>query len=313
MGEEANTITHNTIYIDGQPVTFEAGQTIMDAAFSAGVYIPHLCHRPGLTPHGSCKLCVVDIGSRGVSFHNSDRRVQTKFSVDIDGRSVSACTTPAVAGQQISNNTPALNEVRKTITQMLFIEGNHICPSCEKSGDCTLQAMAYHLGMLDGHFPQFFPRREVDASHPTVMLDRDRCILCELCVRASREVDGKNVFAIAGRGITAHLIVNSSSGKLVDSDLETNDMAVHICPVGAILIKEHGYEVPIGRRTFDLHQVGEIGLEKVILANVHGKYAIPDDETRHARFPLPNPLPQAGEGANESLREFHVNVRHTDE
>src|SRR5665647_190390 len=91
MGEEASTITHNTIYIDGQPVPFEAGQTIMDAAFSAGVYIPHLCHRPGLTPHGSCKLCVVDIGSRGVSFHNSDRRVQTKFSVDIDGRSVSAC------------------------------------------------------------------------------------------------------------------------------------------------------------------------------------------------------------------------------
>jgi hypothetical protein len=141
------------------------------------------------------------------------------------------------------------------------------------------------------------------------------------------------VFAIAGRGITAHLIVNSPSGKLADSDLETNDMAVHICPVGAILIKEHGYEVPIGRRTFDLHQVGEIGLEKVILANGHGKYAIPDDETHHARFPLPNPLnettshstklqktaakslviPQAGEGANESLRELHFDVRHTDE
>ena len=172
---------------------------------------------------------------------------------------------PAVAGQQISNNTPALNEVRKTITQMLFIEGNHICPSCEKCGDCTLQAMAYHLGMLDGHFPQFFQRREVDASHPTVMLDRDRCILCELCVRASREVDGKNVFAIAGRGIDAHLIVNSASGKLVDSDLEISDMAAHICPVGAILIKEHGYKVPIGQRTFDLHQVSEIGSKKTIL------------------------------------------------
>lgn len=241
-----NSITQNTITIDGQEIPFRAGQTIMDAALAAGVYIPHLCHRQGLTPHGSCKLCVVDIASR----------------------SASACTMPAVAGQQISNNTPALNEVRKTITQMLFIEGNHICPSCEKCGDCTLQAMAYHLGMLDGHFPQFFQRREVDASHPTVMLDRDRCILCELCVRASREVDGKNVFAIAGRGINAHLIVNSASGKLVDSDLETSDMAAHICPVGAILIKEHGYEVPIGQRTFDLHQVSEIGLEKTILTKV---------------------------------------------
>jgi [NiFe] hydrogenase diaphorase moiety small subunit len=263
---EQNTLTPNTIHIDGQEIPFKDGQTIMDAAFAAGVYIPHLCHRPGLTPHGSCKLCTVNIQDRIVSSSASDRRTQAKFTVDTEGRSVSACTTPAIAGQQIDNNTLALNEVRKTIIQMLFIEGNHLCPSCEKSGDCTLQAVAYHLGMLDGHFPQFFQHREVDASHPTVMLDRDRCILCELCVRASREVDGKNVFAIAGRGITAHLIVNSSSGKLADSDLETVDMAVHICPVGAILIKEHGYEVPIGRRTFDLHQVGEIGLEKIILA-----------------------------------------------
>ena len=262
---EQKTLTPNTIYIDGRDIPFKDGQTIMDAAFAAGVYIPHLCHRPGLTPHGSCKLCTVNIQDRRVSSSASDRRTQTKFTVDSEGRSVSACTTPAVAGQQIDNNTPALNEVRKTIIQMLFIEGNHLCPSCEKSGDCTLQAVAYHLGMLDGHFPQFFQHREVDASHPTVMLDRDRCILCELCVRASREVDGKNVFAIAGRGINAHLIVNSASGKLADSDLETGDMAVHICPVGAILIKEHGYEVPIGRRTFDLHHVGEAGLEKIIL------------------------------------------------
>jgi [NiFe] hydrogenase diaphorase moiety small subunit len=239
-------LKHNTITIDGQEIPFHEGQTIMEAALVAGVYIPHLCYHPDLSPHGSCKLC----------------------TVEIEGRSVSSCTMPAVAGQQISNNTPALNEVRKTITQMLFIEGNHICPSCEKTGNCTLQAMAYHLGMLDGHFPQFFQRREVDASHPTVMLDRDRCILCELCVRASREVDGKNVFAIGGRGINAHLIVNSASGKLADSDLETGDLATHICPVGAILIKEHGYEVPIGRRTFDLHRVSEIAHEPVTLAKV---------------------------------------------
>jgi len=260
-----DAITPNTITIDGQEIPFRVGQTIMDAALEAGIYIPHLCHKPGLTPHGSCKLCTVNILDRLVSANPADRRVQTKFSVDADGRSVSACTMPAVAGQQISSNTAALNEVRKTITQMLFIEGNHICPSCEKTGDCTLQAVGYHLGMLDGHYPQFFPRRKVDASHPSIMLDRDRCILCELCVRASREVDGKDVFAIAGRGMSAHLVVNSPSGTLSDSGLDKNDMAAHICPVGAILIKEHGYEVPIGRRTFDLHLVSEAGLENTIL------------------------------------------------
>lgn len=232
-----------TLILDGKEIPFSDGQTIMDAALAAGVYIPHLCHRPGLTPHGSCKLC----------------------TVEVNGRSASACTLPAASGQQVSNNTTALNDARKSLTQMLFIEGNHICPSCEKSGDCTLQAVAYHLGMLDGHFPQLFPRREVDASHPSLLLDRDRCILCELCVRASREIDGKNVFAIAGRGINAHLIVNSPGGKLADSGLELADLAAHICPVGAILITEHGYEVPIGRRTFDLHRVAEAGREPVIL------------------------------------------------
>jgi [NiFe] hydrogenase diaphorase moiety small subunit len=241
---ERDTGTAGTMLIDAREIPFRDGQTIMDAAFEAGVYIPHLCHHPGLTPHGSCRLC----------------------TVDCNGRLVSACTTPASPGLRIANNTPVLNDARKSITQMLFIEGNHLCPSCEKTGDCTLQAMAYHLGMLDGHFPQFFPHREVDASHPAVMLDRDRCMLCELCVRASREVDGKDVFAIAGRGTSAHLVVNSRSGKLADSNLEAIDMAAHICPVGAILIKGHGYETPIGRRTFDLHHIGEIGLEKVVLA-----------------------------------------------
>lgn len=233
----------STIVIDGVEVHFEEGQTIMDAALAAGIYIPHLCHKPGLSPHGSCKLC----------------------TVDVSGRAVSACTMPASEGMVVANDTPELKEVRKSITQMLFIEGNHLCPSCEKSGDCTLQALGYHLGMLDGHYPQFFPRREVDASHPSLVLDRDRCIMCELCVRASREVDCKNVFAIAGRGTGRHLIVNSVSGRLGDSDIAEEDLAAHICPVGAILIKGHGYEVPIGRRTFDLHSVAEPGLEEVIL------------------------------------------------
>ena len=83
---------------------------------------------------------------------------------------------------------------------MLFVEGNHVCPTCEKSGNCQLQAVAYYLGMLTPHFNHFYPPREVDASHPDVVIDFNRCILCELCVRASRDVDGKNVFGLSGRG-----------------------------------------------------------------------------------------------------------------
>ncbi len=239
-------ISPNTIGIDGQEIPFTTGQTIMDAALAAKVYIPHLCHYPGLTPSGNCRLCMVEIGNR----------------------SVAACITPAVAGQEIRNNTPELNEMRKAITQMLFVEGNHICPSCEKTGNCKLQAMGYYLGMLDDRFPQFYQRREVDASHAGILLDRGRCILCDLCVRASRDVDGKNVFAIAGRGTDAHLIVNSPTGKLADSALKTTDLAATICPVGAILIKEQGYLVPIGQRMHDQHTIRETSLlENIVKSN----------------------------------------------
>jgi len=226
------------ITIDGKTIPFEDGQTIMQAATAADVYIPHLCHHPEFTPHGSCKLC----------------------TVKVNGRNCSACTFPAAEGQDVLNNTKELNDDRQKITQMLFVEGNHFCPSCEKTGNCQLQAVAYHLNMLDNHFPLFYPHRDMDASHADVMIDYNRCIFCTLCVRAGQQHDGKDVFALSGRGINKHLIVNSISGLLKDTDLNINDKAAHICPTGAILIKRTGYQIPIGQRIYDHHEIDEISL-----------------------------------------------------
>jgi [NiFe] hydrogenase diaphorase moiety small subunit len=225
--------------LDGKPIPFTAGQTILEAAAEAGVYIPHLCYQPGFVPHGSCKLCTVEVGARRVA----------------------ACTTPAQDGMVVANDTPELNDDRRALTEMLFVEGNHICPACEKSGDCQLQAVGYFLGMTTLRFEHFYPPRSIDMSHPDVMLDRNRCILCELCVRASRDVDGKNVFGIGGRGIHSRVIVNAASGRLGDTDLARDDAAAHVCPVGAILIKREAYKVPIGRRTYDLHTISEVAIE----------------------------------------------------
>jgi len=225
------------ITIDGKKIPFEEGQTIMEAATAAGIYIPHLCHNPEFTPHGSCKLC----------------------TVEINGRNATSCTFPAALGQEITNNTEELNAERKRLTQMLFVEGNHLCPSCEKSGNCQLQAVGYHLNMLDNHYPHFFAQREVDASHKDILIDHNRCIFCNLCVRASH-AEGKDVFAIAGRGINKHLVVNSESGKLVDSDLTVDDRAAHVCPTGAILVRGSAFKVPIGQRIYDHHDICDVSL-----------------------------------------------------
>jgi [NiFe] hydrogenase diaphorase moiety small subunit len=226
-----------TFKLDGKTIAFQPGDTIMDAALRAGEYIPHLCHNPEFKPHGSCRVCIVDIS----------------------GRKVSACTQPAASGLEVSSDNPEINERRRALLQMLFVEGNHVCPGCEKSGACQLQAVAYYTGMLSPHFTHFFPQRELDASHPDTVIDFNRCILCELCVRASRDVDGKDVFAIDGRGIRTHLVVNSPSGKLGDSRFSADDKAAHVCPVGAILPKHRGYDRPIGERLYDRQPISIVG------------------------------------------------------
>ena len=226
-----------TFRLDGREIPFTAGQTIMDAALAAGEYIPHLCHNPEFTPHGSCRVCIVKVR----------------------GRPVSACTAPAADGIEVDSSSPEIQGTRRAILQMLFVEGNHLCPGCEKSGACQLQAVAYYTGMLAPRFTHFFPRREVDASHPDFIIDFNRCILCELCVRASRDRDGKQVFAIGGRGLASHLRIESPSGKLGDSSFEATDEAAHVCPVGAILPKYRGYDVPIGERLYDREPISRVG------------------------------------------------------
>jgi [NiFe] hydrogenase diaphorase moiety small subunit len=227
----------NSFRLDGKTVPFTPGQTIMDAALAAGEYIPHLCHNPEFAPHGSCRVCLVGV----------------------NGRQVSACTVPATAGMDVDSASAEIQSTRRAILQMLFVEGNHVCPACEKSGACQLQAVAYYTGMLAPHFTHFFPHREVDASHPDYVIDFNRCILCELCVRASRDVDGKRVFAISGRGLGSRLVVDSPTGKLGDSLFTKDDKAAHVCPVGAILPKHKGYEVPIGRRLYDKEPISRVG------------------------------------------------------
>jgi len=229
--------TSKTFTLDGKTIPFDEGDTIMDAALRAGEYIPHLCHNPEFSPHGSCRVCIVDV----------------------NGKQESACTQPAAQDIEVENSTEQIMRQRRELLQMLFVEGNHVCPSCEKSGACQLQAVAYYTNMLSPQFTHFFPQRSVDASHADTAIDFNRCILCELCVRASRDVDHKNVFSIDGRGINAHLVVNSASGKLGDSRFSASDKAAHVCPVGAILPKHTGYETPIGDRLYDRQPISIVG------------------------------------------------------
>ncbi len=219
--------------IDGVEIKGKPGQTIIEAAQDSGVYIPRLCYLKGLVPHGSCRIC----------------------TCMVNGRPQAACTTPIAPGMVIENNTEKMNNLRRNIVDMLFVEGNHFCMFCEKSGNCELQAMAYRFGITAPKYPYLFPKRDVDASHPDVFIDRNRCIVCGRCVRASRDIDGKHAFEFVGRGPEKRVAVNAQA-QLKDTNIDVTDKAVESCPVGAILKKRIGYAIPVGKRLYDHQPIG---------------------------------------------------------
>ena len=163
--------------IDGVTCYAQPGQSIIDAAKMNGVYIPSLCHVEDIKPAGSCRIC----------------------NVKVNGRNMTACTTPVASDMVVENNTPELNELRKAIIEVLFVSGNHFCPSCEKSGSCELQALAYRFQMMVPRFPYGFPVKGVEARGSLLFHDRNRCVMCKRCIRTVTK-EGKHVFAYHGRG-----------------------------------------------------------------------------------------------------------------
>ena len=221
------------IIIDGREIEAKAGQTIMQAADDAGIYIPRLCYHQDLVPGGHCRVC----------------------TVKINGKTNNACTFQVAEGLVIENDTEEIKEARRQVIEMLFIEGNHFCPFCEKSGNCELQALAYRLGMVAPSYPYLYQQKPVDASHKDVYIDRERCIICGRCVRSSRDLDNKVVFGFEERGINKRVAIDTEH-NLAATVLEAADKAAQMCPTGSIVIKREGYKMPYGTRLYDKEPIG---------------------------------------------------------
>ena len=121
------------VTIDGKECMAQKGQYLVDVARENSIYIPTLCNVPGVKPKGACRIC----------------------SVRVNGKLMTACTTPVVEGMLVESKTKELEDLRKSIVELLFVEGNHLCPSCEKSGNCELQALAYRYKMMVPRFGLF--------------------------------------------------------------------------------------------------------------------------------------------------------------
>ncbi|SHJ75222.1 formate dehydrogenase (NADP) alpha subunit [Desulfofundulus thermosubterraneus DSM 16057] len=219
-----------TLTIDGRQVTVPAGTTVLDAARSAGIFIPTLCHDPELTPWGGCRLCVVEIeGMRNLP---------------------ASCVTTATNGMVVHTASPAVVEARKTIIELLLANHPEDCLTCGRNGDCRLQDYAYLYGVREAGFVGERHHYPLEEDNPFIIRDLNKCILCGKCVRACAEIQGKNVVDFAYRGFNTK-ITPAMDTSLSGSDCVFCGNCVAVCPVGAL--QEKGLRA--AARTWEVKKV----------------------------------------------------------
>ena len=210
-----------TVTIDGKQIEVPEGTTVLRAAQSAGIEIPTLCDHPHLTPYGGCRLCLVEV--------EGARTLQP------------SCTMPVSNNMVVKTATQKVLDARKFVLTLIFSERNHFCPYCQVSGgDCELQNSAYHEGMTHWPLQPNWQPYPMDASHPYIILENNRCILCRRCVRACGELIGNYTLGFEERGARSILVADTGVA-LGESSCISCGACVQVCPTGALIDRWSAY------------------------------------------------------------------------
>ena len=211
------------ITVNGTEHEVEGGGWLIDTLNQLEANIPHFCYHPGLGPDGNCRMCQVEyVSERG-------------------NRLGISCNQPVVDGLNVNTHSEPVLAARAGVEEALLLNHPLDCPICDKAGECTLQDyyMAHDLKDTRQQFTRFKKNKALDLG-PTLVLDQERCVLCDRCVRFLRDVAGQEQLYIAGRGHEAFL--TNFPGKEVDSPYSLN--TYDLCPVGALTSKDFRFSVP---------------------------------------------------------------------
>lgn len=250
------------ITIDGKVIRAEEGKNLVTVAKENGIFIPSLCYYEHIEPPlGTCRVC----------------------TCRINGKTGPACTERVSEGMAVEVDTETLKDTRKALVEMMFAEGNHICPACEKSGNCDLQHMGYEMGVSATRFQHLFKDRLIDFKPTRMVMEHNRCIKCMRCVVDVKTEDGKRVFNYLNRGNETYVGIDYVQEARLTEDQALQ--AMQLCPTGAIIVKSANMPKPFGDRKFDLQseqkdynskrgpskkRISEMGKKKIATVSLAG-------------------------------------------
>jgi formate dehydrogenase alpha subunit len=238
-----------TISFDGKEVKTQPGKMVLEAAIDAGVYVPYLCYHPGMKPFGACRMCVVSVeGQRGFP---------------------AACTLPVADGMKIQSESTEVNDLRRSVMEMLIAEHpsgcltchrvdicgptdvclrhvsvNDRCVTCPKNERCELKDTVRYLGMnLESPLQYKYRNIPLEVADPFYDRDYNLCIVCARCVRACEELRGDDAIAMTERSGQA-LVGTSFGTSLLESGCEFCGACIDVCPVGALVERDHKWDKP---------------------------------------------------------------------
>jgi NADH-quinone oxidoreductase subunit G len=199
--------------IDGKQLQVEDGSTVIEAAHSAGIYIPHFCYHKKLSIAANCRMCLVQ--------------------VEKAPKPMPACATPVTNGMKVFTHSPIAVKAQKDVMEFLLINHPLDCPICDQGGECQLQDLAVGYG---GSASRYQEEKRVVVNKnlgALVSTDMTRCINCTRCVRFTAEIAGHMELGQAFRGDRAEIM--PFLDKTIDSELSGN--IIDLCPVGALTSK----------------------------------------------------------------------------
>ncbi|MFH1068472.1 MAG: molybdopterin-dependent oxidoreductase [Candidatus Glassbacteria bacterium] len=211
------------VTIDGNQYEFAEGTTVLEAAKSVGIAIPHYCYHPGLSIAGACRMCLVEIEKI------------PKLQI--------ACYMTVGDGMAVQTKNERVKKARKAMLEFHLVNHPLDCPVCDQAGECGLQIYYMQHGLYISRVRENKVKKTKKAVQigPHVMLDQERCILCSRCVRFCNEVPKTSELGFFSRGDRE--IVDVFPGRQIDNPYSMN--VIDICPVGALLSKEFRFKTRV--------------------------------------------------------------------